>query len=315
MKPSIESFTAQESDLSLRLDKVLTQRYPEKSRQYFQKLFEDGAVFVNGAPVKASAKLKAGDMVEVRFPEMKELDLEPVDMNLDIVFEDEDIIVVNKPPGLVVHPGEGGTHQNDSLVNGLLYHCKGSLSGINGVLRPGIVHRLDKNTSGLMVVAKNDTAHRGLAEQFHDKKVEKVYFALLAGMLEPKEGSIDAPIGRDPIHRKKMAVVDEHQGRTALTHYQVVEYVGDFTYVKVQLVTGRTHQIRVHFASIGFPLCGDELYGKTKVNRKFAEFGLKRQFLHAGYLSFTHPRTQKKVEFEAPLPSDLSLALERLKND
>ena len=315
MNPSIESFIAQEADLSLRLDKVLTQRYPEKSRQYFQKLFEDGFVLVNDVAVKASVKLRAGDVVEVRFPEVKELDLEPVEMDLDIVFEDEDIVVVNKSAGLVVHPGEGGTHRDDSLINGLLYHCKGSLSGINGVLRPGIVHRLDKNTSGLMVVAKNDAAHRGLAEQFHEKKVEKVYFALLVGKLEPKEGSIDAPIGRDSIHRKKMAVVDEHQGRNALTRYQVVEYVGECSYVKVQLVTGRTHQIRVHFASIGFPLCGDELYGRPKVNRKFQEFGLNRQFLHAGYLSFIHPTTQKKVEFEDPLPSDLSLALKRLKND
>lgn len=315
MKPSIESFTAQESDLSLRLDKVLTQHYPEKSRQYFQNLFEDGFVLVNDISVKASMKLKAGDVVEIRFPAMKELDLEPVEMDLDIVFEDDDIIVLNKSADLVVHPGEGGSHQDDSLVNGLLYHCGESLSGINGVLRPGIVHRLDKNTSGLMVVAKNDAAHRGLAEQFHDKKVEKVYYALLVGVLEPKEGSIDAPIGRDPIHRKKMAVVDEHQGRNALTRYQVVEYVGEYSYVKVQLVTGRTHQIRVHFASIGYPLVGDELYGKTKVNTTFKGFGLARQFLHAGYLSFIHPVTQKKVEFESPLPSDLSLALERLKND
>lgn len=268
---------------------------------------------VNGVVVKSSVKLKLEDVVQVRFPEVRELDLEAVNMDLDIVFEDDDIVVVNKPAGLVVHPGEGQAYVDDTLVNGLLYHCKGQLSEINGVLRPGIVHRLDKDTSGLMVVAKSDVAHRSLSQQFEKRQVEKVYKALLIGHLKPESGTIEAPIGRDPVYRKKMAVVDERRGKMAVSHYRVSEYFERYTLVKVQLVTGRTHQIRVHFASIGFPLCGDELYGKPKENRVLRdEYGLERQFLHAGYLSFTHPITKKKVEFESHLPSDLQVVIDRL---
>lgn len=306
-------FTAKEEDLSVRLDKVLKVHYPDRSRGYLQKLFADGFVSVNGNKVKPSFQLKLGDRVKVSFPPPVDMDVPAVKMDLDIVYEDENVVVVNKPAGLVVHPGQGGTHMDDTLVNGLLAHCKDQLSGINGVMRPGIVHRLDKDTSGLIIVAKNDEAHRFLAEQFHDRKVDKVYTALLIGHLKPMKGSIDAPIGRDPMHRKRMAVVDEKSGREAYTRYEVVEYVKEYSLVKAGLITGRMHQIRVHFASIGFPLAGDQLYGKPKVNSTLKEQqGLERQFLHAGFMSLVLPGTTKKRTFECPLPDDLQSVLDEL---
>lgn len=314
MKEQNVSFAAEEQDLDERLDRVLARRYESRSRQYIQGLLRDGLVKVNGKRAKASAKLKLDDKVEVTFPPPAALDVPAVKMKLDIVYEDGNVVVVNKPAGMVVHPGEGSTHLDDTLVNALLYHCKGQLSGINGVMRPGIVHRLDKDTSGLIISAKNDMAHRFLAEQFHDRKVDKVYTALLVGHLRPLKGSIEAPIGRDPKHRKRMAVVDEKSGRPALSRFEVVEYIGGFTLVKVALITGRMHQIRVHCASIGFPLAGDDLYGSPKVNAQLqAEHGLERQFLHAGFMALVLPGTTKKRTFECPLPNDLQLVLDSLK--
>ncbi len=306
----------------LRVDKVLPQLFPEHTRNYFQNLLQSGAVILNGKPVKPSQKLNEGDKLEVRFPALKNLAIEARNIPLNIVYEDENVLVIDKPAGLVVHPGTHGSHSDDSLVNAILYHCKGTLGGIGGTLRPGIVHRLDKDTSGLLVVAKNDRAQQALMEQFQKKQVVKIYYALVAGHLEPAKGTIDAPIGRSMQDRKKMAVIQGKSSKDAVTKYEVVRYLGDYTYVKVYLMTGRTHQIRVHFAAIGYPLVGDATYGRTKLNHQFeVHYGLKRQFLHASYLSFMLPATgmalgstesTKKGEFECPLPSDLQRVLDDL---
>lgn len=313
----------------IRLDKALTLIFPEHSRSYFQSLLVDGFVKVNDHKAKANLKLKAGDKLDVHFPAPKVLDLQPKEIPLDIVYEDENVLVINKQPGLVVHPGTHGSHADDSLVNAILHHCrqggkKSSLRAIKGTLRPGIVHRLDKDTSGLMVVAKNDHVQNFLMEQFQKKQVKKVYYALLAGHLEPKKGAIDAPIGRSLSDRKKMAVIEGKTSKDAMTKYEVLRYYGDYTYVKVRLITGRTHQIRVHFASIGYPLVGDQTYGRVKVNHQFERhYGLKRQFLHAAELSFALPvvsaknkqtgiENTKKEEFVSALPLDLQGVLDGL---
>lgn len=310
-------FTAGEGDVAVRLDKILVSHFADRTRQYLQKIIEEGCVEVNGKKAKASAKLKLSDKVEVHFPAPKELKLKAVKIPIEIVYEDEDLLVVNKPSGMAVHPGAGESHLEDSLVSALLYYCRGKLSGISGVMRPGIVHRLDKDTSGLLVVAKNDKAHQALSAQFRDREVEKTYYALVAGRLVPERGTIDAPIGRDPRDRKKMAVVSDAKGRQAVTKYRVLKYLGDFTYVEISLITGRTHQIRVHFASIGHPLAGDPLYGRSRINKFFEEeYGLKRVFLHAGRLSLVLPSAktaQKKEEFRAPLPADLQKVLKAFK--
>jgi 23S rRNA pseudouridine1911/1915/1917 synthase len=332
------SFSVGESDVGQRLDKVLAGRFDGKTRQYLQKIIKDGKVLVNGKTAKSSAQLRPGSTIEISFPEAKSLDLKAVDIPLDIVYEDLHVIVLNKPAGLVVHPGMYDSHAEDSLVNALLHHCKGKLPGISGTKRPGIVHRLDKDTSGLLVVAKDDMAMQSLTQQFKDRKVSKVYYALVAGRLEPAKGSIDAPIGRDSHDRKRMAVVNELQGRPALTRYQVLEYFVDSTLLEIHLVTGRTHQIRVHFAAIGHPLVGDPIYGRPKLNQQYREqYGLARLFLHAGQLSFLLPgdgspkkssskssvkksvktkvSLQKKGEFVVPLPSDLQVVLDALKSE
>jgi len=307
------SFSAIESELGKRLDKVLAVRFPDHARQYFQKLIAEGHVTVNGKLSKPSYHLMAGDQMKVHFPPPKEIPLKPTDISLDIVYEDENVLVINKPAGLVVHPGVHGAHAEDSMVNAILHYGKGKLGGISGSLRPGIVHRLDKDTSGLLVVAKNDKAQKELMDQFVHRTVDKVYYALLAGHLEPAKGTIEAPIGRSSADRKKMAVSMHLSAKEAFTKYQVMAYYGDYTYVKVFLLTGRTHQIRVHFAAIGFPIVGDATYGREKVNEIFLErYELKRQFLHAGYLSFTLPGTHKKAEFSAPLPPDLQSVLDGL---
>lgn len=308
---------AEESDIGMRLDKVLVARFEGKTRQYLQKLFDDGWVKVNGGEAKPSRKLRLKDAVEVVFPPAVELKLEAKDIPLEIVYEDEDVLVINKPAGLVVHPGTHGAHLDDSLVNAILHHCKGKLGGINGTLRPGIVHRLDKDTSGLLVVAKNDMAMQSLTKQFQEKTVKKVYYALLIGHLEPLKGTIEAPIGRSPKDRKLMAVVRDGQGKEAITHYEVEQYYEDskgnqYTLVRVHLITGRTHQIRVHFSAIGFPLAGDPSYGRAKVNHEFEKnYGLKRQFLNATELDFVLPNG-KKMHFETKLPADLTQILEQL---
>jgi len=308
-------FVLTEEYVGLRVDKILPQAFPEHTRNYFHTLLAQGLVKVNGKIVKASGKLKVGDKLDVSFPDLETLDLKAKDIPLDIVYEDKNILVINKQAGLVVHPGTHGSHQEDSLVNAILHHCKDSLGGINGTLRPGIVHRLDKDTSGLMVVAKNDMAQQTLIDQFSKKEVEKIYFALVCGHLEPAKGTIDAPIGRSMQDRKKMAVIEGKASRDALTKYEVIKYLGKYTFVKVYLLTGRTHQIRVHFAAIGFPLVGDITYGREKINHQFDQhYGLKRQFLHAGYLSFKVPG-KKKEEFESTLPSDLQQVLDALERE
>lgn len=296
-----------------RLDKFLITRDLGRSRQYFQNLIADGNIKINGKIAKSSSRVREDDLIEIVYPQAKNLDLKVVKMDLNIVYEDEDILVIDKPSGLVVHPGAGNSHIEDSLVNGLLYHCKGNLSDINGVLRPGIVHRLDKDTSGLLLVAKNDKAHRALSKQFQERKVDKYYYALLIGVLEPKKGIIEAPIGRDSRERKKMNVVSERRGKMAISKYEVVNYFDGYTFVKIKLITGRTHQIRVHFSSIGFPILGDDLYGKHKDNKIIKEeIDLKRQFLHAGRIEFSLPGSTKRMEFESPLPEDLQKVLDYL---
>lgn len=313
-------FRAAEDDLVLRLDKLLTQKFSQFTRQYLQKLLKAGLVLLNGRPAKPSIRLQLNDLVELTVPPAKSLELVENDLPLDVIFENKDLMIINKQPGLVVHPGMDGTHSDDSLVNAVLHHAKGKLSGIGGVLRPGIVHRLDKDTSGAIIVAKNDSAHNDLTDKLKNHEIEKIYYALLVGHLEPKTGSIDAPIGRSSANRKKMAVVPLSHGRKALTRYEVLNYyktpflaAPNCTLVKVALVTGRTHQIRVHFASIGFPLVGDALYGRVRVNELFKDkFGLVRQFLHAKKLTFSLPGTKKRVAFDATLYDDLNVVLRAL---
>jgi 23S rRNA pseudouridine1911/1915/1917 synthase len=314
-----ERFKVMNDDAGKRADVFLKSKLPEMSRQYLQNLFEEGLIYVNGKPCKSGYKVKECDNFILSVPPLKELKLKPVDMDLDVIYEDANVIAVNKKAGMVVHCGQDGTHMDDSLVNGLLLHCKGQLSGINGVMRPGIVHRLDKDTSGVMIVAKNDSAHRFLSEQFHDRKVEKKYIALVCGKLMPKVGTIDAPVGRDSADRKKMGVTSEHKGKMAISKYEVVKYLGDFTLVEVRILTGRTHQIRVHFSSIGYPLVGDVIYGNKGVNAEFEKkFGLKRVFLHAERLSIMIPgktlKSAKKMVFEAKMPENLKKVLNDFNN-
>jgi 23S rRNA pseudouridine1911/1915/1917 synthase len=293
-----------------RLDKHVTQMVPDLSRSRAQKLIEGGLVTVNGGTAKPSYPVEVGDLVVVRIPPPETLEVQPESIPLDIIYEDEDIIVVNKPPGMVVHPAYG--HRTGTLVNAVLAHCP-DLAGVEGDQRPGIVHRLDKDTSGLIIVAKNDLARRHLQRQFKRREVKKVYLALLEGHLEPAQGVIEAPIGRDKKRRKRMAVVEG--GREARTAYRVVEYFGAgvrsraHTLVEARPETGRTHQVRVHFASIGHPLAGDPVYGFRKQRLS----GLRRQFLHAQALGFHLPGTEEYIEFAAELPDDLREVLEELR--
>lgn len=301
----------------MRLDKILVHQFPDKTRQYLQKMIKEGYVLVNGKKTKNSYQLEPQDKLKINFPLPRTIQLKEVSIPLDIVYEDSDILVINKPAGMVTHPGANGVHLEDSLVNALLFHCKDSLGGIGGVLRPGIVHRLDKDTSGLLVVAKNDRAQQDLSAQFKARTVEKTYYALVVDHITPQKGAIDAPLLRDRRDRKKMAVSADSKAKMAITKYKVLEYFGRgslvFSYLEINLVTGRTHQIRAHFSAIGFPLVGDAVYGRPKINHYFQQhFGLKRQFLHAGRLGFILPNTQKKVEFTAPLPDDLANVLKDL---
>lgn len=287
-----------------RVDVFLAEENDELSRSHIQKLIGQGLVTVNGQPVKANYKLKIDDRVEILVPEPEELTAVPEEIPLDIYYEDSDVIVVNKPQGMVVHPGSG--NYSGTLVNALLYHCH-DLSGINGVLRPGIVHRIDKDTSGLLVVAKNDQAHSNLAEQIKNHTVTREYLALVHGRVAHAVGKIDAPIGRDTYDRKKMKVTDRNSKR-AVTHYRVLEVFEKFTYLEARLETGRTHQIRVHMSFIGHPVAGDPKYGPRK-----PAFGLTGQALHAAVLGFDHPRTGKYLEFQAPLPGYFQELLDKLR--
>ncbi len=278
-----------------RLDAFLAEQVEDLTRSAAQKLLEKGAVTVAGRPARKNEKTASGMAVEVELPDPEPIDVLPQNIPLDVVYEDADVIVINKPVGLVVHPAPG--HPDGTLVNALLYHCGDSLSGINGQLRPGIVHRIDRDTSGLIIAAKNDKAHLALAEQLQDHSLARVYEAVVHGNFREDEGTVDAPIGRHPIDRKKMAI-DRKDGRRAVTHWMVLGRYNGFTHVQCRLETGRTHQIRVHMASIGHPLVGDPVYGG---NRKSLP-GLTGQCLHARKLRFIHPATKELVEVECPLP-------------
>lgn len=277
-----------------RIDKFISEQCEELSRSYIQKLLKSGEVYVGQKAVKPSYKVTEGDTISFEVPEAVELEIVPEDIPLDIVYEDHDVILVNKPKGMVVHPAAG--HYSGTLVNALMFHCKNDLSGINGVLRPGIVHRIDMDTTGILIVCKNDLAHTSIAEQLKEHSITRRYQAIVHGVLKDDEGTIDAPVGRHPQDRKKMCI-NHQNGKHAVTHYRVLNRFKNFTHIECRLETGRTHQIRVHMASLNHPLLGDAVYGPAKCPYK-----LQGQTLHAGVLGFVHPRTGEYMEFEAPLP-------------
>ena len=287
-----------------RLDAFLSRALPEISRSAAQKLIAEGNVLLDGKPAKKNDRLEPGQTVSVTIPEPKPVDVTPTEMQLDIVYEDEDVAVINKPKGLVVHPAAG--HQDDTLVNGLLYAMGDSLSGINGELRPGIVHRIDKDTSGLLAIAKNDLAHAVLASQLKDHTMARTYEAIVCGNLKEDSGTVDAPIGRHPTDRKKMCVT-QRNSKPAVTHWEVVKRYRGYTHIRCRLETGRTHQIRVHMAYIGHPILGDTVYGHKK-----KELGQDTQCLHAGALCFRHPRDGRPVMVFAPLPDYFKDVLSKL---
>lgn len=293
-----------ESASGQRIDKFLSDFLDGQSRSYLQKLVKEGRVFVQGKSVKANYRIAEGEEIRLEIPELEEPDILPENIPLDIIYEDDDLLVVNKPKGMVVHPSAG--HYSGTLVNALLYHCAGNLSGINGVLRPGIVHRIDMDTTGSLVVCKNDFSHNSLAEQLKIHSISRRYRAIVHGVLKEEEGTVEAPIGRHPVDRKKMAV-NYKNGKEAVTHYRVLEHFRQYTYIECRLETGRTHQIRVHMASIGYPLLGDAVYGPSR-----CPFKLQGQTLHAQVLGFLHPRTGAYMEFEAPLPEYFSELLRKL---
>lgn len=292
----------------LRIDRFLGSRLQQVSRSYLQKLVKDGAVLVNGKPVKSSYKVENGDRIRLEIPDAIEPEIEAEPMALDILYEDSDIILINKPKGMVVHPAAG--HYSGTLVNGLMAHCKNELSGINGAMRPGIVHRIDMDTTGVLIVCKNDKAHNAIAEQLKVHSITRKYYAIVHGVLKADTGTVNAPIGRHPVDRKKMSI-NEKNGKEAVTHYRVLQRFRRFTFVECQLETGRTHQIRVHMASIGHPLLGDQVYGPAKV--PFS--GLQGQTLHAGVLGIIHPSTGEYMEFTAPIPAYFEAILKKLETD
>ncbi len=287
-------FQIQEELADERIDKCLSVLMDTLSRSYIQKLIKDEHVLVNDKVVKANYRVKEDDEVCFYLPKSVEPEILPQDIPLDVLYEDEDVIIVNKPKGMVVHPAAG--HYKDTLVNGLLFHCKNSLSGINGVMRPGIVHRIDMNTTGSLIVCKNDLAHNHIAQQLKDHSINRKYHALVYGVLKDDLGTIDKPIGRSDADRKKMAI-NAKNGRNAVTHYKVLKRFEKYTYIECSLETGRTHQIRVHMASIGHPILGDDVY-----SGRSCPFKLEGQTLHAKTIGFIHPRTGEYVEFDAPLP-------------
>lgn len=288
-----------------RIDRYLAERCPDFSRSYLQKLLKEQAVSVNGKAVKANYKVQSRDRIILEIPEAEKADILPEDIPLDILYEDDYLLVVNKPKGMVVHPSAG--HMEGTLVNAVMAHCGDHLSGINGVLRPGIVHRIDKDTTGALLVCKDDAVHRDLAEQLKEHSIKRRYRAVVWGNLKEDQGTVEGPIGRHPIDRKKMAV-NYKNGKDAVTHYQVLERFGQYTYIECRLETGRTHQIRVHMASIGHPLLGDSVYGSSKNPWK-----LQGQTLHAMVLGFRHPVTGEYMEFTAPLPEYFSELLDKLR--
>ena len=298
-------FSVEEELSGERIDKVVTLKCELNSRSAAQRILDDGGVFVNGKAVSKNYKVKANDKITVKIPEAKELEVKAENIPLDIRYEDSDLLVVNKPKDMVVHPAAG--NYDGTLVNALLYHCKDSLSGINGVIRPGIVHRIDKDTSGLLIVAKNDFAHINLAEQIKAHSFTRQYQSVVYGKLKNESGKIDAPIGRHPVDRKKMTVTPKNS-KNAVTHYQLIEQYDNFAHVRLILETGRTHQIRVHMSYIGHPVAGDPVYGPKKV----IEY-LGGQCLHAGLIGFKHPRTGKYIEIESELPEYFTDFLRKIK--
>jgi len=299
-------FIVEREQEGVRIDQYLSQRISDISRSRIQKLIEQGNITVGDKQIKPNYKVKQGDIVRVELPEPVVLDVKPENIDIEILYEDEDIAVVNKPQGMVVHPAAG--NYSGTLVNALMARCS-SLSTINGVIRPGIVHRIDKDTSGVLVIAKNDAAHHSLAEQIKVHSVKRVYYAIVEGVIKQDSGTIDAPLGRHPVERKKMAVVDRN-GRRAVTHYRVLERFKQNTLIEARLETGRTHQIRVHMAYIGHPLVGDPVYGYKK-----QRFNLKGQALHAKTLGIIHPSTGEYMEFTSPLPEYFQSLIEKLRKE
>lgn len=303
----IYEYLVKDSDAGQRIDKLLSIQLTDFSRSYIQKLLSNRAVLIHGQPIKSNYKVKEGDYIQVEIPEPEVLDVQPENIPLDIVYEDTDILIINKPKGMVVHPAAG--HYSGTLVNAILYHCQDDLSTINGVLRPGIVHRIDMDTTGLLVICKNNMAHQSLAEQLKVHSITRKYTAIVYDNIPEDNGTIHKTIGRHPVDRKKQAV-NVRNGRDAITHYCVLErFGGKYTMVECQLETGRTHQIRVHMASIHHPLLGDTVYGPSK-----DPFHMQGQTLHAGVLGFIHPRTGKYVEFHSELPEYFQNLILMLRN-
>lgn len=301
-----ESLTVSKEGHGIRIDRYLSDCYPQWSRSYLQKLLKEENILVNEKARKANYKLREGEEITILIPPMEEVEILPENIPLDILYEDPWLLIVNKPKGMVVHPAAG--HTSGTLVNAIMYHCKENLSGINGQLRPGIVHRIDKDTTGALVICKDDTTHRALAEQLKEHSITRKYRAIVLGVIS-EDGTVEGPIGRHPIDRKKMAI-NYKNGKAAVTHYHVLEKFTKYTYIECQLETGRTHQIRVHMSSIGHPLLGDCVYTKAKWPYK-----LEGQVLHAMVIGFIHPATGKYLEVEAPLPDYFSQLLENLRKN
>ncbi len=304
MNEEIITETVSNEEASCRIDKWISEKNPDITRSAVQKMISDGNVTVNGKTVSKNYKVSAGDEVVINVPEPAELSAEPEDIPVEIVYEDDDLLVVNKPKGMVVHPAAG--NYSGTLVNALMFHCKGRLSSINGVIRPGIVHRIDKNTSGLLIVAKNDSSHRHLALQIKEHSFTREYEAVVCGKFREMTGTVDAPVGRHKTDRKKMCVTDQNS-RNAVTHYTVLEQYGKHAYIRLRLETGRTHQIRVHMKYIGHPVFGDDVYGTPYK-------GIEGQCLHARKIGFIHPSTGEYMEFDSELPEYFTEVLDKIKN-
>lgn len=301
-----KQFYIEQQFTGIRVDKFLSEQCEEISRSYIQKLIKDGQVTVNGKPLKANYKLNEADVLLLEEPELQEPDIAAENIPLDILYEDDDLLIVNKPKGMVVHPSAG--HYSGTLVNALMYHCKDQLSGINGVLRPGIVHRIDMDTTGSLLVCKNDFVHQDLAEQLKEHSICRIYHAIVHGVIKEETGTVDAPIGRHPVDRKKMSI-NYKNGKRAVTHYQVIKRFKNYTYIQCRLETGRTHQIRVHMASLHHPLLGDAVYGPAK-----CPFHLQGQTLHAKTIGIIHPKTKEYLEVDAPLPKYFVSLLSKLEH-
>jgi len=304
--PNIIKLVVDENSKNLRIDKYLADQIEEKSRSFFQKLISENEISVNGNNgISSSYKVKINDLIEVKIPDAVDVEILPENIALDILYEDKDLLIVNKPKDMVVHPAAG--HSNGTLVNAIMYHCKEDLSGINGEIRPGIVHRIDKDTTGSLIICKNDEAHNKIAEQIKIHSINRIYRGIVAGNVKNDNGTIEGDIGRHPKDRKKMAIVDKN-GKPAVTHYKVIERLKGATYMEFKLETGRTHQIRVHMASIGHPLLGDELYGNGK-----NPYHLQGQCLHAMTIGFIHPTTGEYLEISAPIPDYFNTLINKLK--